>query len=107
MYSGLIGQTSPLIDLNHVLTGQWDERTSNGWHIVMTPFFTTMDAVVSEGSVALPYTVTKPVAGLLFGNSGEVHALVIKPNTTAIVCAEPGVVQIQVFGDASHLKAVR
>lgn len=107
MYSGLVGKTTPVVDLLQVLTGQWDERTVNDWHIVMTPLFTVMDAVVSEGSVALPYTVTIPVPALLFGKSGDTHALIVKPGDTALSVPEAGVVQIQVFGSATQLKAVR
>ena len=107
MYSGAINKTSPIIDINTVLTSSWDERTVNDWHIVMTPFFTSFDAVVDAGSVALPFTVSKPVPAMLYGNSGSVSALVIKPGDTAIVLPESGVVQVQVFGAATQLKAVR
>lgn len=107
MYSGLIGKGTPVVDLLQVLTGQWDERTDGDWHIVMTPLFTVMDAVVSEGSVALPYKVTVPVPALLFGKSGTVYALIVKPGDDALYIPEAGVVQIQVFGAATQLKAVR
>ena len=90
-----------------VLSGQWDERTVNDWEIVQTPFFTAFSAVVDAGSVALPFTVSKPVPAMLYGNSGSVSALVIKPGDTAIVLQESGVVQVQVFGAATQLKAVR
>lgn len=107
MYSGTINKTSPVVDLNQVLTGIWDERTWQDWHIVMTPLFTCMDAVVSEGSVPLPYTVQVPVPALLFGKSGQVYALVVKPGDTAVYVPEAGVLQIQVFGSSIQLKAVR
>jgi hypothetical protein len=107
MNSGLIGKNTPIVDLLEVLTGQWDERTVGTWHVVMTPFFVVMDSVVDEGQIALPYTVQVPIPALLFGKSGTVHALLIKPNTDALDCPESGFVQIQVFGSASQLRAVR
>lgn len=107
MYSGTINKTSPIIDLNTVLTGTWDERTVNSWHVVMTPFFTAFDSVADAGSLALPFTVTRPVPAMLFGNSGNVSAMVIKPGDTAIALPESGAVQVQVFGAATQLKAVR
>lgn len=107
MNSGLISKTSPIIDILTVLTGQWDERTYNDWSIVQTPFFTSLSRTVPEGSVALPYTVTVPVAALLYGTSGTAHAMVVQPNQDALDCPESGLVQINVFGSANQLKAVR
>lgn len=107
MYSGLITKSTPIIDILTVLTGVWDERNSNGWHIVMTPFFTVMDAVVDEGSVALPFTVTKPIPAMLYGKSGNISAIVVKPGEDAVKLSEGGVLRIEVFGDSTVLKAVR
>lgn len=107
MFSGLIGKTSPIIDVLTVLTGQWDEREDHGWKIVQTPFFVSMSRTVSAGSVALPYKVTVPVAAMLYGTSGTPHALVIKPNDDAIDCPEAGLIQINIFGSSSQLRAVR
>jgi hypothetical protein len=107
MLSGLIGKNSPLIDVLEVLTGQYDERSSNGWEIVQCPFFTVFTATVDKGSKELPFTVTVPTPALLYGKSGAVKALVIKPNDTAVNATEAGIVQVQVFGGASRLKAVR
>lgn len=107
MYSGLVSKTTPVIDLLTVLTGAWDERTEHDWHIVMTPFFVTMDRVVDSGSVALPYKVTVPVPAVLYCNSGDVKALVVKPGDTALSVPEPGCVQISIFGSSSQVKAVR
>ena len=107
MYSGLVGKTTPIIDILTVLTGTWDERTDHDWHIVMTPFFTSLDRTVSAGSVALPYKVTVPVAAMLYGTSGTPHALVIKPTDDAIDCPEAGLIQINIFGSSSQLRAVR
>ena len=107
MYSGLVGKTTPIIDLLTVLTGQWDERNYQDWHIVQCPFFTVMDRICDEGSVPLPFTVTVPVPAMLFGKSGEAKALIVKPGDTALSIPESGVVQIQVFGSANQLKAVR
>jgi len=107
VYSGVINKTSPNIDILTVLTGAWDERTDNGWHIVMTPFFTVFEKVVSEGSEALPYRVNIPVPAMLFGKSGNVTALVIKPGDDAVVCTENGLLQVQVFGDPAKLERVQ
>lgn len=107
VYSGVINKTSPNIDILTVLTGAWDERTENGWHIVMTPFFTVFEKVVSEGSEALPYRTKIPVPGMLFGKSGNVTALVIRPGDDAVVCTENGLLQVQVFGDPSKLERVQ
>ena len=107
MYSGLVGKTTPIVDILTVLTGTWDERTDHDWKIVMTPFFTSMSRTVSQGSVALPYTVTVPVAAMLYGTSGTAHAMVVQPNQDALNCPEAGLVQINVFGSANQLKAVR
>lgn len=107
MYSGLVGRSTPIIDILTVLTGTWDEINDRNWHIVITPFFTSMDSVVSEGSVTLPYTVTVPVAAMLYGASGTAHAIVIKPGDDAVNCPEPGLLQINLFGSANQLKAVR
>lgn len=107
MYSGLVGRSTPIIDILTVLTGTWDEINDRDWHIVITPFFTSMDSVVSEGSVTLPYTVTIPVAAMLYGASGTAHAIVIKPGDDAVNCPEPGVLQINLFGSSNQLKAVR
>lgn len=107
MYSGLVGKTTPIIDLLTVLTGQWDEREYQDWHIVMCPFFTVMDRVCDKGSVPLPFNVTTPVPALLFGKNGAVRALVIKPGDDALDVPQAGVVQVQIFGSATQLKAVR
>lgn len=107
MYSGLVGQNTPIIDILTVLTGTWDEHTDHDWHVVMTPFFVSMDRVVDKGSVALPFKVTIPTAALLFGKSGNAHAIVVKPTDDAIYCPESGLVQINIFGSTSQLKAVR
>lgn len=107
MYSGAINKTSPNIDILTVLTGVWDERTENGWHIVMTPFFTVFEKVVTEGSEALPYRVKTPVPAMLFGKSGNVTALVIKPGNDAVVCTENGMLQVQVYGDPAKLERVQ
>lgn len=107
MYSGLITKSTPIIDILTVLTGVWDESDSNGWHIVMTPFFTVMDAVVEAGSVALPFTVKRPIPAMFYGKSGTVKALVVKPGDEALSLDEAGMVRIEVFGDATVLKAVR
>jgi len=107
MYSGLISKTSPLIDVLTVLTGQWDEREQNGWHVILCPFFTVFTSTVDTGSKELPFTVTVPTPALLYGKSGTVKALVIKPGDTAVNAPEAGVVQVQVFGSSTRLKAVR
>lgn len=107
MYSGLVGKTTPIIDVLTVLTGQWDERNYQEWHIVQCPFFTVMDRVCDEGSVPLPFNVTVPTPALLFGKSGEAKALIVKPGDDALDIPEAGVVQIQIFGSATQLKAVR
>jgi hypothetical protein len=107
MYSGLVGQNTPIIDILTVLTGTWDERHDHDWHVVMCPFFVSMDRTVEAGSVALPFKVTVPTAALLYGASGTAHAIVVKPTDDAIVCPEAGYVQINIFGSTSQLKAVR
>lgn len=107
MYSGLVGKTTPIVDVLTVLTGQWDERNYQDWHVVQTPFFTVMDRICDSGSVPLPFTVTSPVPAMLYGKTGEVKALIVKPGDTALSIPESGVVQIQVFGSATQLKAVR
>ncbi len=107
MYSGLIGKTTPIVDVLTVLTGQWDERTYQDWHIVLCPFFVTMDRVCDAGSVPLPFNVTVPTPALLFGKSGNAKALIVKPGDEALDVPEAGVVQIQIFGSSSQLKAVR
>lgn len=107
MYSGLIGKTTPIVDVLTVLTGQWDERTYQDWHIVLCPFFVTMDRICDAGSVPLPFNVTTPTPALLFGKSGDAKALIVKPGDEAIDVPESGVVQIQIFGSSSQLKAVR
>lgn len=107
MYSGLIGKTTPIVDVLTVLTGQWDERTYQDWHIVLCPFFVTMDRVCDAGSVPLPFNVTVPTPALLFGKSGDAKALIVKPGDEALDVPEAGVVQIQIFGSSSQLKAVR
>ena len=73
----------------------------------MTPFFTCMDKVVDAGSTPIPFEVTVPVPAMLFGKSGNVTAIVIKPGDTAIDFPEPGVAQVQVFGSGTKLKAIR
>ena len=107
MYSGLIGKTSPTVDVLTVLTGTWDERDAGDWHVVMTPFFTILTATLPEGQRPLAYKVKKPMPAILFGNSGNVTAIAVKPGQDAIVLPEAGVVQVQVFGDPSQLEAVR
>lgn len=107
MYSGVVNKNTPVIDILTVLTGVWDERDFGDWHIIMTPFFTVMTATVSQGSVALPFTVKIPTPALLFGKSGNLKALVVKPGDDAVNVSENGLLQIQVFGNAAELKAVR
>ena len=107
MNPGLIGKTTPFVDVITVLTGQYDERSVNGWDIVQTPFFTVFTAIVDKGSKELPFTMTVPTPAMLYGKSGVVKALVIKPNDTALDVPESGVVQVQVFGSGARLRAVR
>lgn len=108
MYSGVVNKTTPIIDLITVLTGIWDEREEQGWKIIMCPFFTVMTRVCDPGSVPLPFKVTIPTPAMLFGKDGEaIKAIIVKPGQDALDVPEAGVVQMQIFGAASQLRAVR
>lgn len=107
MYAGLVGKSTPIIDILTVLTGTWDEREDHGFHVVMCPFFVSIDGPVSTGMVTLPYKVKSPVPALLYGASGEVHAIVVKPGEDAVLCPEDGVLRMTIFGSATQVEAVR
>lgn len=107
MQSGVVNRNTPVIDLLAVLTGTFDERDVGGWHVVMTPFFTVMKAVVDKGPFTLPYRFKVPVPAMLFGSSGKMAALVVSPGDENIDCPEAGIVQIEVFGGQTGLEAVR
>ena len=103
MKSGQINRSSPLVDAVEILTGTWNEYDADGFHIVVTPFFTVLSAVLDAGSAALPFRVTTPVAGTLFHDGGGIEAVIIRPGQTAIHTSEAGILQISLFGDQAKI----
>ena len=103
MNSGLISKTSPYVDIIDVLSGTYSEYDSGSFHIVVTPFFTVLSAVLDAGSAALPFRVTTPVAGTLFHDGGGIEAVIIRPGQTAIHTSEAGILQISLFGDQAKI----
>lgn len=106
MHSGLISRTSPYTDILDVMTGSYAEYDSSSYHIVVTPFFTVITATLDAGSTELPFKVTRPVAGTLSHADGSVDAVIVKPGQTAINVAQPGLFQLQMFGDSARVAAL-
>lgn len=102
MKSGQINRYSPFVDAVEILTGTWNEYDADGFHIVVTPFFTVLSAVLDAGSAALPFRVTTPVAGTLF-HDGGIEAVIIRPGQTAIHTSEAGILQISLFGEQAKI----
>lgn len=103
MHSGMINRTSPYIDVIEMLSGSWNEYNSGDYHIVVTPFFTVITSTLDAGSHELPFKVTMPVAATLSHADGSIDAVIIKPGQTAISVENPGLFQLQVFGDAARV----
>ena len=107
MKSCIINQTSPLVDIQTILSGVWNEWDDTGWHIVRTPFFLVLTLTADAGKLVLPYTFDRPVAGLLMAADGDVKALVVKPRQNVIEVEKPGIVRFELFGiDTQGIKGV-
>lgn len=101
MRSGAINGGSKVNDVLGILTGQWDEFDKGDWHVVLTPFFIVLTATLDVGKHPLPYKFKLPIAATASHSDGSVSALIIKVGENAIVMDKPGLVQINVFGDAA------
>lgn len=79
MRNGIINAGSPHQDVLGVLTGVWneyDDGPNKEWHIVKTPFFIHMSAVLKAGRNQLPIAPTRTCA--LYWTS--------KDNSASVVC---------------------
>lgn len=106
MHSGMINKTSPFVDVLDQLTGTYAEFDRGEFHVVVTPFFTVLSAVLDAGSHVLPFKVTRPVAGLLSGGDGSVSAVLIKPGDTAVNLEKSGMFNLQCFGDLAKVTGI-
>lgn len=107
MFNGIINKNSPQVDIIETVSGTWNEYVEGEWRIVKTPFFVVLVATIDEGSHVLPFTVNIPVVGTLTTAGGDVKGVIVRPGETAVNITEPGIVQIQIFGDSAKLKAQR
>lgn len=103
MKSGTINRTSPYVDVVEQLTGTWNEYDADGFHVVVTPFFTVLTATLDAGSAGLPFRVTMPVAGTISHADGSVEAVIIRPGQTAVSVDSPGIFQMQMFGESAKV----
>lgn len=107
MKSCVINRTSPLVDLQSVLSGVWNEWDDGDWHLVRTPFFMIMTTTADAGKLVLPYTFSRPVAGLLLRADGNARALVVRPGENVVQVDSPGIVKFELFGaDAAGIRGV-
>lgn len=97
MRPAVINQGSQLSDLQGVLTGTWNEYDKDGWHIVVTPFFTHISATLDPGSHVLPVKVTRTSAMLLTGD-GVVGACIVKVGQTAVSVGMPCLAEMTMWG---------
>lgn len=98
MNSAIINKGSQVNDVLGLLTGEWSEFDRDGWHIVKTPFFVTVNAVVDAGSKALPFGVKNPTAGILYKQDNTLEAIVVRPGDTAAYFSGPGLFKLEMFG---------
>ena len=98
MYSGTITRTSPNVDVVETLTGLWNEYDSGDWHIVVTPFFTTVTGNLSAGSHVLPFKMASVVAATVCHGDGSVSAVIIRPGENVVSLSKAGLFSLQVFG---------
>lgn len=107
MFSGVINKNSSQIDVLEVLSGTYGQYEDGEWQIVKNPFLLVMTAVVDAGSHALPFTVTVPVPGILYGKDGNIESFIVRPGDTAVNITSSGLAQIMIIGDQAGLKAIR
>lgn len=98
MNSAIINKGSQVNDILGLLTGEWSEFDRDDWHIVKTPFFVSISAVVEKGSKSLPFGVKIPSAGILYKDDNGVEAVPIMPGDTAAYFSAPGLFKIEMFG---------
>lgn len=106
MNSAIINKGSQVNDILGLLTGEWSEFDRDGWHIVKTPFFVSVSAVVEKGSKALPFSVKIPTAGILFKNSNSVEAVSIMPGDTAASFSADGLFKLEMFGNQCDVSPI-
>lgn len=103
MKSAVINKTSPYGDLLEMMAGSWVETDRDGWHIVRTPFFLVMTAVLDPGRHVLPFKFQVPVAARISNADGTAEAAIIKPGDEAVNVTKPCILDLQVFGSQADV----
>lgn len=99
MNSAIINKGSQVNDVLGLLTGEWSEFDRDGWHIVKTPFFVSLTAIVAAGRRVLPFQVKNTCAGLLYRQDNSVEAIVVHPGDTCLDMPGAGLFRMDLFGN--------
>ena len=100
MRSGIINQNSPKEDIWGTLTGVWNEYDTGlnkEWHVVKTPFFLHMEAVLEAGRHELPIAPNSTKA-LHWTSKDSSGGVVIRAGETGFTIPKNAFCEITMFG---------
>ena len=101
MRSGIITSNSPREDIWGTLTGIWNEYEygpNREWHIVKTPFFVNMTAVLPAGRNELPIVPVRTTA-LAWTSKDDSGSVVCRVGESGFDLPSPAYVEITMFGN--------
>ena len=106
MRSTIIDAGSQQSDVWGLLQGTWNEYDSGEWHVVKTPFFTTITMTADAGGHPLPWKFRNPVVGLLYLADGDVKSVVVRPGEISINVPDNCIFKFQLFGNEADVTGV-
>lgn len=106
MRSAVIDAGSKQEDIWGLLQGTWNEYDSGEWHVVKTPFFTTITLTAEPGGHPLPWKFKNPACGLLYYSDGSVESVVVRPGENSINVTRTCIVKFQLFGSEADVGGV-
>lgn len=101
MRSAIINAGSPREDMLGVLTGIWNEYDAGPnkeWHIVKTPFFIRMEAVLKAGRNELPIAPIRTTA-LHWTSKDSSGSVVCRIGETGFSIPENAFCEVTLFGN--------
>lgn len=107
MRNGQINATSPKEDIVGALTGTWNEYDSDGWHVVVTPFFTVLSGTFKAETVRFPFRFSGTCMLKIANGDGTSENRVIKALTNTVTFAKPCLAEMTVFGDAQRTNTAK
>lgn len=100
MRNGIVNANSPKEDIWGTLTGVWNEYDTGlnkAWHVVKTPFFVHMEAVLEAGRNELPVVPVRTCA-IAWTSKDKSGSVVCRVGETGFDLPENAFVEITMFG---------